>query len=292
MKGRIEMLGQNFEFAGYAANGCPRFVHVASGIPFQYVPGGSFMMGFSESEERAALAISDVPQLTVEEMRPVRPRVVHPMLVSVAPVLNVQCSDEKNEFSYGPAYLSREDAEKFASEIGCRMPGEAEWEYMYRAGTQTLFPFGDSLPSDDELEKWLSSDFASLIEYFDSRPKFEPIPNLQCNAFGLYGMTNPEWCLNRFTTSLAPDAPQLDGSYVIRGGGAYFWPWQDEEWVWCVSAMRSPSSGLEEGTACLRLVLNVRASQLRAEIRDAGLDVPADSREDASSLSESNDEPS
>ncbi|HIH2753098.1 SUMF1/EgtB/PvdO family nonheme iron enzyme [Burkholderia aenigmatica] len=290
MKDRIIISGQNFEFAGYAAIGCPRFVHVGSGIAFQYVSGGSFMMGFSEAEEHAAFSISDVPQLTVEEMRPVRRRVVHPMLVSVAPVLNFQCSDEKSEFPYGPAYLSREDAERFASGIGCRMPGEAEWEYICRAGTQTLFPFGDNLPSEDVLEKWLSSDFTSLIAYFESRPNFEPVPDLQCNAFGLYGMTNPEWCLNRFTTSLAPNAPQLDGGYVVRGGGAYFWPWQDEEWMWCVSAMRSPSSGLEEGLACLRLVLNVRASQLHAEIRHAGFDLPADSREDDSSRDELNGE--
>jgi hypothetical protein len=234
------------------------------------------MMGLSEAEERAALAISDVLQLTVEEMRPVRRRVVYSMLVSVTPALDFQCFGDKGELLTNPTYLSREAAEKFASEIGCRLPGEAEWEYMYRAGTQTLFPFGDSIPSEDELEEWLSSDFASVKAYFESRPTFEPAPNLRCNAFGLYGMTNPEWCLNRFTTSLAPNAPQLDGSYVIRGGGAYFWPWQDQEWVWCVSAMRSPSSGLEDGLACLRLVLNVRAGQLRAAIQNAGFDLPSE----------------
>jgi len=43
-------------------------------------------MGFSEEEESAALAISGVLQLNVEEMRTVRRRVVHPMLASVAPV--------------------------------------------------------------------------------------------------------------------------------------------------------------------------------------------------------------
>ncbi len=289
MKDRIDISGRDVEFVGYAANGCPRFVHVHSGINFQYVVGGSFMMGFSEAEERAALAISDVLQLNVEEMRPVRRRIVQPMLVSVAPVLNFQCFDDKGEFSTSPAYLSREEAERFASEIGCRLPGEAEWEYMYRAGTQTLFPFGDSVPSEDVLEGWLSPDFASLMRYFESRPKFDPAPNLQCNAFGLYGMTNPEWCLNRFTTNLAPNAPQLDGSYVIRGGGAYFWPWQDDEWVWCVSAMRSPSSGLEDEVACLRLVLNVRAAQLRVAIQDAGLDLPPDSCIDNASLDGSSD---
>ena len=287
MKDRVDISGQQFKFAGSAENGYPRFVHVPSGIPFQYIPNGSFMMGFSEKEENAALSISDVLQLNVEEMRPVRCRTVPAMLASVAPVLNSQYFEEKSELPNHPAYLSHEDAKRFAGEIGCRLPSEAEWEYMYRAGTQTLFPFGDKLPSEKVLEGWLSSDFASLLTYFASYPQFTPAPKLQCNAFGLYGMTNPEWCLDRFTISLAPGAPLLDGSYVVRGGGAYFWPWQGEEWVWCISAMRSPSSGLEDGMAYVRLVLDVPADELRVAIENSGFDFHADTQMDNGSLKES-----
>lgn len=125
--------------------------------------------------------------------------------------------------------------------MGCRLPLEREWEYLCRGGTTTLFPFGNTLPDDEELARWLSYDFRSLAE-------------LRANAFGLYGLFSAEWCANPFRTSLMDDAPVLDGSDAIRGGGAYFWPWQADEWVWCMSAMRSPASGLENGEACLRLV--------------------------------------
>jgi len=44
-----------------------------------------------------------------------------------------------------------------------------------------------------------------------------------------------------------------EGSSVVRGGGSQFWPWQDEEWIWCASAMRMPSSGLFDGRCGFRL---------------------------------------
>jgi formylglycine-generating enzyme required for sulfatase activity len=244
MKKIADAVGSEFELMDPPSAEHPRFIHKASGISFQFVPGGEYAMGFSDDEERAARFLSPVLQLNLEEMRPVQRRVVGPLLVSLTPVLNKQIHNDAQEYRDYPAFLNHENARQFAERLGCRLPKEAEWEYLCRAGTSTLFPFGDQLPPDDELEKWLSSDFESL-------------ERLRCNSFGLYGMSNPEWCQDKFTVSLAEGASLFDGSYVVRGGGAYFWPWQDEEWVWCASAMRSPSSALEDDEACLRLVRDI-----------------------------------
>jgi formylglycine-generating enzyme len=240
----IRAVGEEFELMEPPVGDSPRLLHKASGIPFQFVPGGSYLMGFTDAEERSARSLSSVLQANLEEMRPVQSRSVSPLLVSLTPVLNQQIASDLTDRRSHPAFFSHRNAERFAESLGCRLPHEFEWEYVCRAGTQTLFPFGDQLPNDEELGKWLSCDFSDLRR-------------LRCNPFGLYGMANPEWCQEKFTATLKEDASTVDGSYAIRGGGAYFWPWQDKEWVWCMSAMRSPSSGLEGGEACVRLVRDV-----------------------------------
>jgi formylglycine-generating enzyme len=237
-------VGDEFEVLEPMLVEYPRFVHKASGIPFQLVPGGQYLMGLTAAEEHSARALSPVLQANLEEMRPVRQQTVGPLLVSSTPVLNRQRTRDVGQYRSHPAFFERSDAEQFAGALGCRLPREFEWEYLCRAGTRTLFTFGDRLLPNDELEKWLLSDFSSM-------------ERLRCNGFGLYGIFNPEWCQEKFTVNLEEGAPLLDGSYAVRGGGAYFWPWQDEEWVWCMSAMRMPSSGLENDEACVRLVRDV-----------------------------------
>ena len=51
------------------------------------------------------------------------------------------------------------------------------------------------------------------------------------SEFGIY---TGDWCSDYYKTS---DCELEDKEYVIRGGGAYFWPWQADEWIWCMSAM-------------------------------------------------------
>src|SRR5262245_59966356 len=65
----------------------PTFVHTRTGIPFKLLLAAKFKMGCSESEEHAARAIQDPPQITFDELRPVHPEEVGPFLMSVTPLL-------------------------------------------------------------------------------------------------------------------------------------------------------------------------------------------------------------
>ena len=119
-----------------------------------------------------------------------------------------------------------------------------EWEYACRGGRHSLFCFGNSLPAESKLEKWLSWDLSSLIE-------------LNHNDFGLYGLFFGEWCSNDFTFNLGLGSGTVSGSKAVRGGGALFFPWQDEEWVYCLSAFRMPSKDLLENKATFRLKMEI-----------------------------------
>ena len=120
--------------------------------------------------------------------------------------------------------------------IRCR----SVWEAACRGGAATLFPFGDELPEDEQLDKLMSGDLAD-------------IPNLPVNPFGLVALHFGEWCGDEFRLSHDLNSGVEDGPFTIKGGAAQFWPWQDVEWVWCMCAMRMPSSALAaDGRAALR----------------------------------------
>jgi formylglycine-generating enzyme len=220
----------------------PRFECQLTGHKFRYLAGGEFEMGLSSSQELAARAIFDPFPANVGEMRPVHRVHVDPFLIAERPVLTKETvAGAVSKYPESAAYLSHEQALAFCAERGMSLPNEAQWEYACRAGTATLFTWGDQLPSEQELKDWLVFDF--------SRSPGKP------NAFGLSGLFVGEWCTDGFTESYEQaHPPRIDGPRVIRGGGAYFWPWQDQEWVWCMSAMRAPSSDLPENICGLRFV--------------------------------------
>ena len=200
-------------------------------------------MGLSEEEEADGRVLCDPMPANLQEMRPVTAVRVDPFLIAERPVLNREAGAAAASGSNpdAVAYMPYEQAEKLAARWGFTLPAEAQWEYACRAGTATLFPFGRALPSEEELESWLVFDFTN--------------GNGRANRFGLYGLFVGEWCRDRFTYSYEPEA-NVHEARVVRGGGAYFWPWQDHEWVWCMSAMRCPSTDLPEGECAVRLVRN------------------------------------
>jgi hypothetical protein len=135
-----------------------------------------------------------------------------------------------------PAMVTRDEAIAIAEALSCRLPSEAEWEACCRAGSSGPFPWGSTLPDSTTLERWLDW---SLVD-----------DDLQRSVLGFGGLFFGEWCANEFRVSHQPDAPVRAGAFVVKGGGAQFWPWQNQEWVWCMCAMRMPSADLFADRRC------------------------------------------
>jgi formylglycine-generating enzyme required for sulfatase activity len=245
-------LGKEFSLVEEApSTELPLFTHESTGLKFRLVPGGEFNFGLSVQEEAAARAIFDPPPLSINESRPVQKVMVKTFLMELTPMLWPECSKLLQEIKkpnyakpYSPAWLERETCLRVGRILGCTLPTEKEWEYACRANSTTLFPWGDSLPDRKTLSFLLSTDFSSLR---NSTP----------NAFGIHGIFTGEWCLDQYTESHDEGAKTVPGSYVVKGGGASWWPWQNHEWVWCVPAMRMPSSGLIDNECGFRFVFPV-----------------------------------
>jgi uncharacterized protein (TIGR02996 family) len=111
--------------------------------------------------------------------------------------------------------LSALPAEKAAGRV-YRLPTEAEWEYACRAGTTSIFHYGNSLSShranvDGNLPE---RDRKGL---FLARPC--PVGQYPLNAFGLYDMHGNvwEWCADWFKIEYYEKSPNRDPTGPARG---------------------------------------------------------------------------
>jgi len=120
---------------------------------------------------------------------------------------------------------------------GYRLPTEAQWEYACRAGTTTMYYFGDSSNLLDEYAWWDGNSGEKTHEVGKKLP----------NAWGLYDMLGnvSELCWDWLSTLPYQNGAQTDpqgstmGSYrVVRGGSWYAWSVPPEEEL--RSAVRAP----------------------------------------------------
>jgi formylglycine-generating enzyme len=117
-----------------------------------------------------------------------------------------------------------------------RLPTEAEWEYACRAGTTTLFQFGDRVEDlstyaniADQSARVKFANWAHAIDTDDGYPCTAPVGKLKPNAWGLYDMHGNvwEWCSDIYDKEFYKQAFTYDppgakaGSLRVCRGGSW-----------------------------------------------------------------------
>ena len=158
--------------------------------------------------------------------------------------------------SHPVVYVSHRDARRFCVWLSekdgrsYRPPTEAEWEYAARAGTDTVWFWGNresgaqgraNVAGEGEEINW-SYAFGNVR---DGYTYTAPVGSFQPNGFGLYDMIGNvwEWCGDRYREGYYGHSPvenpdgRIPGSMprycVLRGGSWLTYPWV------CRSATRS-----------------------------------------------------
>ena len=142
---------------------------------------------------------------------------------------------------HAAGWIGWDDATAFCAALSTktghtvRLPTEAEWEYACRAGTTTMYSFGDDASELGDYAWYSANAYAKDEKYA------HPVGAKKPNAFGLYDMHGNvyEWCGDRYADSYAnadardPKGPATGEYRVLRGGS-----WQSIPFV-CRSAYRT-----------------------------------------------------
>jgi formylglycine-generating enzyme required for sulfatase activity len=194
------------------------------------IPAGEFLMG-AES--------------VYEDESPVhRVRITRPFYMSVTEVTQKQFvavmgsiwaifKGDENPAERASWPKASEFCRKLSAQAGvnARLPTEAEWEYVCRAGTDTRYQFGSD-PKGLDAYGWAAA---------NSEGKTHPVGQKKPNAWGLYDMYGnlSEWCSDWYAADYYRNSPVDDplgpteGKFRVSRGGS----WITESEI-CCSAHR------------------------------------------------------
>ncbi len=94
-----------------------------------------------------------------------------------------------------PAVVGYEQAKKYCSEIGKRLPTDAEWEYAARAGTTTEYYWGDDESRVGEFEWHSGWQSGNRRVPSNNQGKYQPVGQKKPNDWGLFDVVanSCEW---------------------------------------------------------------------------------------------------
>lgn len=255
-----------------SADGWPtEVIHRGTGIEMILIPAGTFRMGTDDDAIESARRLfqaMDQPGLSFEPfVAGESPQ--HEVAISRAfylakfPVTNrvfrLYDPDHRSRDFKGhslntdeqPAvHVSWNDARLFCAEYGFRLPTEAEWEFAARAGSTTIYPWGngaDAAAGHANVRDRAAASVLGLPAVFtidDGYPVTSPVGRFAPNAFGLCDMIGNvwEWCADAYDVGYYAASPAVDPKgppadlwtrRVLRGGS-----WNDDP-IGCRSAVRA-----------------------------------------------------
>ncbi len=220
-----------------------RKVITVSGVEFafRWCPAGTFMMGPSADEE--------YPQKEALPQHEVTLTKGFWMMET-----EVTQKQWKVIMGYNPSYfngdnlpverVSWNDSQEFCIKTGLRLPTEAQWEYACRAGSTTVYFWGNERAREINYER------------------YTPVAKYAPNNWGLYDMNGNafEYCLDWFGSYPAgsvtdPRGPSYGVHRVIRGGVFYV---ENSGGRVCRSASRNYTlpgmSDIATGFRCIKVI--------------------------------------
>ena len=232
----------------------PRLRHKKLGVDFVVVPGGKLAMGLSAAEQRDLAkvakaagdeAVSGAKDIAAQA-RPAHDVKVAAFAVAVHPLTRAQLSalgaEVVDELPGDAARATGPDAARAiaAAAAPLRLPSEAEWEWLARAGGARA---------------WLSGD-RTAAEWAELHARGES----DDHPFAVDGLGWGEWIDDGWHATYR-GAPATSAAWqpaewptVARGGALALWPWQTGELVMCHAAARSRDAG---GQHCVRLAVDL-----------------------------------
>ncbi len=212
-----------------------------SGAEMVYIPAGNFLLGSDPAQDAYAYEEEESPQLEVnlsaywigktEVTNAEYLKCVEAGVCEVSYYMSIYTPGYEN---YPVVYVTQQQAERYCSWMGGRLPTEYEWEKAARGTDGRIYPWGDEIPTN-------SNDLANIPGYVDddgigndlfpvgSFPKGASPYGALDMAGNVWEWTGTWYSVNAYQTLAAeeelaesvvsdPSGPEMGSAYVIRGG--------------------------------------------------------------------------